>query len=75
MEISTPIRSGGVSNKKLEYWGRVKTLLSVPRFWSHGWLGLGRENTFASFVFVFVLFLGPHPWHVEVPRLGVELEL
>ena len=20
-------------------------------------------------------FLGPHPWHVEVPRLGVESEL
>ena len=20
-------------------------------------------------------FLGPHPWHMEVPRLGVELEL
>ena len=26
------------------------------------------------FCFVFV-FLGPHPRHVEVPRLGVELEL
>ena len=23
----------------------------------------------------FFLFLGPHPWHMEVPRLGVELEL
>ena len=23
---------------------------------------------------VFV-FLGPYPWHMEVPRLGVELEL
>ena len=20
-------------------------------------------------------FLGPHPWHMEVPRLGVKLEL
>ena len=27
------------------------------------------------FVFLFLVFLGPHPWHVEVPRLGVELEL
>ena len=32
-------------------------------------------------VFVFVssfvcfCFLGPHPWHLEVPRLGVESEL
>ena len=25
-------------------------------------------------VYVFV-FLGPHPWHMEVPRLGVESEL
>ena len=31
-------------------------------------------------VFVFVssfvcfCFLGPHPWHLEVPRLGVKLE-
>ena len=23
----------------------------------------------------FLFFLGPHPWHVELPRLGVELEL
>ena len=23
----------------------------------------------------FFLFLGPYPWHMEVPRLGVELEL
>ena len=30
------------------------------------------------FVFVFCcccLFLGPYPWHMEVPRLGVESEL
>ena len=26
------------------------------------------------FVFVFC-FLGPHPWHMEVPRLGVKSEL
>ena len=27
------------------------------------------------FFFVFLPFLGPHPWHVEVARLGVESEL
>ena len=27
------------------------------------------------FFFAFFFFLGPHPWHVEVPRLGNELEL
>ena len=26
-------------------------------------------------LFFFFVFLGPHPWHTEVPRLGVELEL
>ena len=25
--------------------------------------------------FLSFVFLGPHPWHVEVPRLGVELKL
>ena len=25
--------------------------------------------------FVVVVFLGPHPWHMEVPRLGVGSEL
>ena len=29
---------------------------------------------FFFFVFVFV-FVGPHPWHIEVPRLGMESEL
>ena len=27
------------------------------------------------FFFVFLPFLGPLPWHMEVPRLGVESEL
>ena len=27
------------------------------------------------FVVVVVVFLGLHPWHMEVPRLGVESEL
>ena len=28
-----------------------------------------------SFFFFFFHFLGPHLWHMQVPRLGVELEL
>ena len=28
-----------------------------------------------SFFLSFLSFLGPHPWHMEVPRLGVESEL
>ena len=32
--------------------------------------------SFIFFVFlIFFSFLGPHPWHMEVPRLGVKLEL
>ena len=30
---------------------------------------------FGGFFCFFFAFLGPHPQHVEVPRLGVELEL
>ena len=35
-------------------------------------LGGGGCSSILSFFFV---FLGPHPLHMEVPRLGVELEL
>ena len=35
------------------------------------------ENSFFFFFFFFFLFvfLGPHPWHMEVPRLGAQLRL
>ena len=26
-------------------------------------------------VFIYLVFLGPHLWHMEVPRLGAESEL
>ena len=32
-------------------------------------------NDFDKFFFFFFGFLGLHPWHMEVPRLGVYLEL
>ena len=39
-------------------------------------LVLAFKRTFPGFVlYCFVLFLGLHPQHMEVPRLGVELEL
>ena len=28
-----------------------------------------------SIFLVFFCFLGPHPWHMEIPRLGIQLEL
>jgi len=33
-----------------------------------------REKMLFIYLFIF-LFLGPHPWHMKVPRLGVHLEL
>lgn len=30
---------------------------------------------FSFFTFFFIFFLGLHPWHMEVPKLGVESEL
>ena len=35
----------------------------------------GRNRIFFSFLFFFFGFLGPHAWHMEVPRLGVKLDL
>ena len=40
----------------------------------HGSRVLNPPLFFLSFFF-FVSFLGPHPWHMEVPRLGVQAEL
>ena len=38
---------------------------------------LKKNNLFYFYFlfFVFLLFPGPLPWHMEVPRLGVESEL
>ena len=33
------------------------------------------ETNIGLFNFILFLLLGPHLWHVEVPRLGVESEL
>ena len=32
-------------------------------------------SIFSFFFFFFFVFLGPHPWHMQVPRLGVKSEL
>ena len=36
---------------------------------------LGQIFVYFLLLFYFFVFLGPHLWHMEVPRLGVELEL
>ena len=39
----------------------------------------GHDPKFISytlvFIFIFIVFLGPHLWHMEVSRQGVELKL
>ena len=37
--------------------------------------GMKSREEFCLFLCLFFCFLGLHPWHMEVPRLGVELEL
>ena len=32
-------------------------------------------NSTLLLLLLFFVFLGPHPWHMEVPRLAVESEL
>ena len=54
----------------------LKTTLRIPLIWPLGLELPGLSNTFSFFLFFFFLvFLGPHLWHIEVPRLGVELKL
>ena len=40
--------------------------------WEMQWLGAGKGRADSS---TFFIFLGPDPWHMEVPKLGVKLEL
>ena len=58
---------------------RILNLLSEARDQTHilmdlGLLLLGHNWNATHLVFSFV-FLEPHPWHMEVPRQGVSLEL
>ena len=41
----------------------------------HPRVTLAPSRMLCNGLFFFFRFLGPHPWHMEVPRLGVELEL
>ena len=69
-------------NKILVGGGRQSSLSFVD--FQRGWC-LGGPRMVAEILFWFcfqglcvlfcLLFLGPLPWHMEVPRLGVESEL
>ena len=49
-------------------------MVEVPK--SDGFRGSKNVlECFSIILFFFFFFLGPHPLHMEVPRLGVELEL
>ena len=37
--------------------------------------GCGVSGHRPALTYFSLVFLGPHPWHMEVPKLGVELEL
>ena len=39
------------------------------------WIVFHCATTGTPTLFFFFFFLGPHPWHMEVPKLGVESEL
>ena len=46
--------------------------------WKRGFWALSMTRMLHSFIHSFIYlfcFLGPHPKHMEVPRLGVKLEL
>ena len=47
------------------------SFLSYLEMFSYCWFVF----LFVLFFFFFLVFLGPHPLHVKVPRLGVELDL
>ena len=36
---------------------------------------LMREMVAIFYLFIYLFFLGLHSWHMELPKLGVELEL
>ena len=51
----------GIHGRGCEYW-----VVIAKCFFT-----IGHVKSF----FLFFFFQGPHPWHLEVPRLGVQLEL
>ena len=50
-------------------WSGLRTLLK------YGHPDLWLKIIIIIIIIIIIVFLGPHTWHMEVPRLGVELEL
>ena len=56
--------------------------VTIGRNWVKGTLGpvctllaISCESIFYFFIFLSFVLLGPHPWHMEVSRLGVQSKL
>ena len=62
--------TGNCYEKKNKSWGRRVSFVD----WAHNLISFFFFLSFFLFFFFFCLF-GPHLWHIEVPRLGVESEL
>ena len=62
------------------YTARERTLLKHEKLFTYPlqylWLQVNYYPDYYDIsLFAFFVFLGPHVWHMEVLRLGVELEL
>ena len=68
---------GGGAEPALRPWGKSKEAEVMMSGRAAGSIPCGRWLKWNKifFSFFFCLFLGPHPRHMGVPRLGVELEL
>ena len=63
------------SNTLIELFHAITIILylaEIPEFFFFFFFGL---LSFLLLLLLLLLFLGPLPWHMEVPRLGVESEL
>ena len=52
------------------HWKSTKKRITATRI-----LGIWELFFLTVCIYLFICFLGPHPWHMGVPRLGVQLEL
>ena len=70
----------------VEAWANTESLIhrvrpgiepasSQRRYWVLNLLSHEGTPWLVSLYFIFLSFLGLHLWHMEIPRLGVELEL
>ena len=53
----------------------IQWILHIYHMYSMVWYLIKlRQSIFFAFIF-YLFFLGPHSWHMEVPRLGIKPEL